>query len=206
MPQVFISYRRADSAPDAGRLTDSLRHLLGRGAVFRDVGSIPPGDNFDTALDEALKCARAVIVLIGPDWLAELSRRQSLPERDFVRLEVSRALQGARRVIPVLLRGAQLPPQDALPQDLQAIRRKEAITLHDEQWDAGVESLAQAIGKPYKWGALALRAAGLTVALLVAALGLLRSLNVLQARNLILVAIAAYAVAEVIAAMRGKGR
>jgi hypothetical protein len=206
MPHVFISYRRSDSAPEAGRLADSLRHLLGAQAVFRDIVAITAGSNFDSALDEALKQARIVIVLIGPQWLAELHKRQALPERDFVRLEVAHALQAERRVIPVLLRGAELPSTEALPPDLQSLTRKQAIVLRDDLWDAGIERIVQAIGKPYKWGALALRAVGMLAAVTVAVLGTMGNANILVARDVILAVMATYAVVEVIAARRGKGR
>jgi hypothetical protein len=207
MPQVFISYRRSDSAPEANLLTRSLGEQLGDSCVFRDIMDIVGGDNFDTALDDALKRADAVVVLIGTTWLSALQHRQALPERDFVRLEVAQALQGPCRVIPVLLRGAEMPRADALPPDLQALTRKHAVELSDgKHWDLGVEDILQAVGKPYKWGALGLRAAGVLVATTVAVLGLLPNANILQARNLILAVMASYAVGEAIAALRGKGR
>src|SRR5262245_34203605 len=41
--QVFISYRRDDSAGIAGRIYDRLIQEFGRNAVFKDVDSIPLG-------------------------------------------------------------------------------------------------------------------------------------------------------------------
>ena len=46
MSQIFISYRREDSAGYAGRLRESLERRLGKGAVFRDVDALEPGQDF----------------------------------------------------------------------------------------------------------------------------------------------------------------
>jgi hypothetical protein len=46
MPEIFLSYRRADAAGTAGRLFDRLSQHFGTGQVFRDIDSIEAGDNF----------------------------------------------------------------------------------------------------------------------------------------------------------------
>ena len=43
MPKIFISYRRDDSAAQAGRLYDRLEGHFGQGQVFMDVDAIKPG-------------------------------------------------------------------------------------------------------------------------------------------------------------------
>jgi hypothetical protein len=43
MVQVFLSYRRDDARPDAGRLYDGLEAALGRDHVFMDIDTIPLG-------------------------------------------------------------------------------------------------------------------------------------------------------------------
>src|SRR5918997_1295290 len=43
---VFISYRRDDSAPYAGRLGDALSRSFGAGEIFRDIDRIKPGERF----------------------------------------------------------------------------------------------------------------------------------------------------------------
>jgi hypothetical protein len=172
MKDVFISYRRSDSLGEAGRLFDALSEHLGHGVVFRDVAGIAPGENFDVALDDALRRAGVVLVLIGPGWSTELQQRSTRSERDFVRLEISRALATQLRVIPVLLRGAGLPAPADLPDDMQALLRKQALSLRDEAWDVDVNRLAEAIGKPYRWRGLALRAA-MTIPTAIVAIGFL---------------------------------
>ena len=157
MPIVFLSYRRNDTGGEAGRLTDALQYKLGQRLVFRDVISISPGDQFDTALEKQLAIAKVVLVLIGTTWLGELQRRLAEEGTDFHRVEVATALRERKRVIPVLLRGAALPPPAALPEDLQALTKCQAITIRDESWTADIERLIDAIGHPYRWDLLFIR-------------------------------------------------
>jgi len=70
MPTVFISYRRDDTAGEAGRLADDLSERFGRSRVFIDVDSIPLATNFEDRIHAALDSCRVVFVLIGDQWLA----------------------------------------------------------------------------------------------------------------------------------------
>jgi len=172
VPQVFISYRRIDSAEQAARLASELQRHLGEDAVFFDIDSLRPGENFDTALERALSAAQIALVLIGPRWADELQRRLALPDRDFVRVEVAGALQGGLRVVPVLLGGAALPAAASLPEDLRALPRRQAFELPAAGWEARVDRLAESIGKPYRWGWLGARALTAVVLAVFALVGL----------------------------------
>jgi hypothetical protein len=196
MARVFISYGRSDGAPDAGRLTDALVRPLGQGSVFRDVAGITPGDDFEQALEEGLRRTRVALVLLGPAWLAELQRRLALPERDFVRIEVARVLKSGHRVVPVLLRGATLPPAEDLPGDMKALSRRQAMTLRDEAWDADVKRLVAVIGTPYSWWALAARAAVFLLAALVLVRWSMADAAMEEVRLVLGVALGGYALAE----------
>jgi hypothetical protein len=125
--------------------------------VFRDVVSIFPGDQFDTVLEKQLAIAKVVLVLIGTMWWEELQRRLAEEGTDFHRMEVATALRWGKRVIPVLLRGAALPPPAVLPEDLLALTKCQAITIRDESWTADIERLIAAIGYPYRWDLLFVR-------------------------------------------------
>jgi len=167
MPTVFLSYRRSDTGGEAGRLADTLQHKFGRRFVFRDVVSISPGDQFDTVLETQLAAAKVVLVLIGTTWLEELKRRLTEEKTDFHRVEVATALRRGKRVIPVLLKGATLPPLSELPEDLLQLTKRQSITIRDESWTADADRLIDAIGRSYRWDLLALRIA---VALVLAIL------------------------------------
>ena len=65
---VFISYRREDSAGDAGRLYDWLARRFGAERVFRDVNTLLPGTNFGARIEEAISSCGALLAVIGPGW------------------------------------------------------------------------------------------------------------------------------------------
>ena len=66
---VFISYRREDTAGYAGRLYDRLKAAF-PGQVFIDVGEIPPGADFVKAIGEHIEGCAALIALVGNNWTA----------------------------------------------------------------------------------------------------------------------------------------
>ena len=123
---VFICYRREDSTAQADALTAALTPLFGAETVFFDTDSITLGAPFPARIASALTRASAVLVVIGPRWLAILKERMKLPDLDPVRREVSTALQprpgsALPLVIPVLWGGAKMPKADELPADLAAL-------------------------------------------------------------------------------------
>jgi hypothetical protein len=176
MSQIFISYRREDSAGYAGRLRESLERRLGKGAVFRDVDALEPGQDFVDTIAVRLRDAKACLVLIGREWLdAEdaSGRRRLAQQNDYVRLEIATALeQPNMRVIPVLVEGTRMPATEELPETIQGLARRQAVSLRDESWDTDVQRFVSALDKRswlerYRL-ALAASAAALVVALVLA--------------------------------------
>lgn len=147
MSTIFLSYRRDDSAGFAGRLSDELEAKLGAGSVFRDVDDIRPGEDFVAAINSQLDEVSVVLVMIGPHWLSTDANGQRRLDQadDFVRLEIQAALQSAKPVIPLLVGGATMPPEAALPPELAGLARRQAITLLDADWKADVARLVQDI-------------------------------------------------------------
>jgi hypothetical protein len=146
---IFLSYRRDDSAGHAGRLTDVLEAALGDEAVFQDVEAIAPGTDFVDAIDKAIGRCQAVLVLIGPDWIgardAQGNRRLD-SDSDFVRLEIVRALERGIRVVPVLVGGAKMPSQVELPPPLRPLARLQAFEISDGRWAYDTGQLITALG------------------------------------------------------------
>ncbi len=196
MPTVFLSYRRSDTGGEVGRLADSLTHKLGRKVVFRDVSDIPPGAAFAEVLEKELAAAKLVLVLIGPAWIGELEQRLKQPDIDYLRVEVATALSMGKRVIPVLLKGAALPPVDALPEDLVSLAKRQAMTMREESWSTDVDRMIDAIGRPYRWDLLALRACIAFVAIVVAVPALGPQLAVDRARCLMWTLLGIYGLIE----------
>lgn len=140
---IFISYRREDSAGHAGRLFDYLKYRLGNRQMFMDMGRIDPGVDFHSAITEALARCGALIVMIGPRWLAARDERGTRLDQpnDWVRVEIEIALKRRLRVIPVLIGGARPLTPEQLPSSLAPLARLQAIELHDSSWDTDVDRL-----------------------------------------------------------------
>jgi TIR domain-containing protein len=144
---IFINYRRDDSAGHAGRLFDGLsNHFPGR--LFMDVDTIAPGIDFVEAIEQAVGACKVLIVVIGREWLtlknAAGSRRID-DSADFVRLEVETALARNIRIIPVLVEDAPPPRPEDLPPSLARLARRNAIELSDARWGYDVDRLAHTI-------------------------------------------------------------
>ena len=149
MPHIFISYRREDSAGQAGRLSDWLCAAFGASHVFMDVDDIPLGENFPATLRRNVEAADVALVLIGPRWLAaadEQGRRRLDSEGDFVRREVAEALASGKRVVPVLLNDTPMPAERDLPEPLRALALCQAFELTDARFDRDVATLIEDLG------------------------------------------------------------
>ena len=109
MARIFLCYRREDSAGYAGRLCESLERRLGKGEVFRDVDTIRAGQDFVDTIQARLRDCRALLVLIGREWLdaADGSNRRRLDqEGDYLRQEIVTGLASPSvLVVPVLVEG-----------------------------------------------------------------------------------------------------
>src|SRR5690348_1375456 len=88
---IFISYRREETAAQAGRLYDRLSDRFGEDRVFMDVDSIAIGVDFTEAIREAVSKCDILLALIGRDWPAiadsKGTKRLDNPD-DFVRVEI----------------------------------------------------------------------------------------------------------------------
>ncbi|HVO69347.1 MAG TPA: PKD domain-containing protein [Aggregatilineaceae bacterium] len=136
MARIFISYRRTDSQTITGRIYDRLLQAFGGPqAVFKDVDSIPLGVDFRAYLDQQIAGCDAVLVIIGPRWLAiadEAGRRRLDSPDDFVRLEIEFALRRKRPVVPVLVGGAAMPAETGLPSSLRPLAYRNAAVVRDD--------------------------------------------------------------------------
>ncbi len=149
MAHTFISYLREDSAGYAGRLRESLERRLGGDAVFRDVDTLQPGQDFVDAIMARLRECRVFIALIGREWLDArdaAGRRRLDQPHDYVRLEIASALARPELlVVPVFVEGAAMPEPDQLPEDIRVLGRRQAVSIRDETWDSDVDRLASVI-------------------------------------------------------------
>jgi tetratricopeptide (TPR) repeat protein len=144
MADLFISYRRGDSAY-ALLLYDRLSASFGRRRVFRDVETIKPGRYFDEAIRSELKRARAVVAVIGPEWLRALARLKD--RNDWVRKEIVLALKYRRRLFPVLVGGVEMPKAAKVPRVTVDLTRANAVTLTDATFHRDVDALVEALSR-----------------------------------------------------------
>ena len=149
MGGVFISYRRDDTAPYAGRLRDRLTAVFGSDQIFRDVDRVAPGERFPVVIERAVGSCDAFIALIGRQWLAaegEGGRRRLDDPRDYVRQELAAALRREDvLVIPVLVEAAEMPDPDDLPEDLAPLAERNALVMSDLRWDDDINRLVEAL-------------------------------------------------------------
>ena len=133
---IAISYRREDSTGITGRIYDRLQGEFGKPNVFMDFDSIPYGVDFREHIAQTLDRAKVVLVIIGPEWVGQKSRklRRIDDPGDFVRIEVATALQRHIPIIPVLVNNAKMPTAEALPTDIAELAFRNGLLL-----DSGID-------------------------------------------------------------------
>jgi hypothetical protein len=127
---VFISYRRADTAEPATFLYESLKRRLPGGHVFRDIDSIPYGLDFVSVIRDELRHCDVFALMIGPLWMESIKKEDP---NDFVRLEIEAAFSIGIPVVLVLVGNAEVPDFDALPKSLVGIRGSRICSMKDDQ-------------------------------------------------------------------------
>src|SRR5262245_33702476 len=144
---IFITYRRKDSAPAAGRLRDRLAADLGEDRIFFDIDSIDLGQNFRDVVASVLESCSVVLVVIGSSWLShdESGKRRIDDDTDVHRVEIVTALRSDVRVIPLLVDGASMPAIAELPVDLKDLASRNALSITHDSFSRDVEVLERAI-------------------------------------------------------------
>lgn len=150
--QIFVSYRRADSKYVVDRIRDRLIAAYGDDAVFRDIESIPLGQNFSNVLDEATATCNVMLVVIGPQWAgitdAQGNKRLFDPG-DFTRIEVETGLAHKEiLVIPVLVMNAMMPGPNDIPESMRDLLFRNAISVrNDPDFTPDMQRLIQGIDR-----------------------------------------------------------
>jgi len=134
LSRVFISYHRADSEADAGRLGDTLKRRLGAERVFTDVTDIAFGANWERVVEHTLQGSVALLLVAGPAWKLT----------DPLTYEVGAALDAGISIVPILVRRASWATlTEALPSKLESLRKFNAVALDHGTWDIDVEPLVK---------------------------------------------------------------
>jgi hypothetical protein len=149
--RIFLSYRREDSAGQAGRVSDRLVREFGDGCLFMDVSGIPLGVDFVKRLTEEVASCDVLLAMIGPRWIdirdENGDRRLDNPD-DFVRIEIRAALQRAIPLIPILLDGTKIPKANLLPEDVRALAVRNGLDLRHASFHADLDRLVRELKPP----------------------------------------------------------
>ena len=116
--------------------------------VFMDVSAIEAGRDFRKAIEEGVVQCGVLLVLMGPEWLHAKDKsgvRRLDDPSDFVRIETASALKRDIPVIPVLVRGAQMPRAEQLPDELKELAYRNCVELTHPRWRSDINLLIEAL-------------------------------------------------------------
>lgn len=137
---IFISYRRADSQDFAGRLHDSLSDTF---EVFFDTeGGIAYGEVFPLALENGIKKADLVLMVIGKKCCEEFKAKEK--ETDFVKEEIVLAHKLGKHILPILMQDVEEFP-NCFPKPLAFVETLNAYPFGRGEFSMYIENLCQKI-------------------------------------------------------------
>lgn len=146
--KIFINYRRGDDPGFAGRLFDRLEQHFSQDQIFIDVDHIAPGLDFVHVLEDQVNKCDVLLAIIGKGWIDardEFGARRLESTADFVRIEIEAALKLRKRVIPVLVNGAEMPRADQLPETMKELAVRNAVRLTYERFRSDAQGLIKAL-------------------------------------------------------------
>jgi len=146
---IFISYRISDSEDLVSRLDSDLTLEFGQENVFRDKSRLAGGDVWTEVLEANAKDRKVMLVVIGNSWQSAVAAEgdwKGIPRLmnpdDWVRKEITLALDAGNTVIPVFRNGAQMPPQGWLKNcGLERLYQQQAIEIRSSQYSEDLSKL-----------------------------------------------------------------
>jgi hypothetical protein len=146
---IFISYRRDDNPGFTQAIYLRLEQEFPGESLFMDVeGQIKPGDDYVAVLTEWVARCDVLLAIIGARWVGikdEDGNRRLEKENDFVRVEITSALDLGKRVIPVLVNEAKMPRAGDLPPPLKPLVRRNAVAIRPTRFKADSQGLINAL-------------------------------------------------------------
>ncbi len=156
---LFICYRRRDSQSMTRHIHDALTTRFGKESVFWDIGDIPPGVDYVEYIEKQLSECSVLLAVIGQRWLTffpRTDRNRPNEEVDFVQLEITKAIQLQKDVLPVLVDGATMPSASQMPTGLEKLATLNGLEVRsgrdfDRDMTELVEHLAERVGAASDW-------------------------------------------------------
>src|ERR1019366_4205639 len=137
------------------RLDGDLTREFGHDLVFRDKSRLQKGHDWDQALEHNAKSRRVMLVIIGATWRSAADEDgdwQGAPRlfnpKDWVRKEITLALDEGNIVIPVFLNGAAPPSEGWLTNcQLQRLHKKQGVQLRTNDYKNDLANLIAELRK-----------------------------------------------------------
>ena len=138
--QIFISYRRDGGDTTAKLICETLKN---KGfSVFYDFDTLK-GGFFDERILTAIEECNDVVLVLPPHALD-----RCVNEDDWVRREISHALEHGKRIIPVMLKGFEFPKN--MPSDIAEIARYNGVLFMMEYFDAAIGKIIEKLSPATK--------------------------------------------------------
>jgi hypothetical protein len=141
--KIFINYRHADASGWARALYTELVKAFDRDDVFFDVESLRPGVDWLDEIQSHGSESAIFLALIGTRWAEMMRSRAGQPDEDEVRNELHLAIRSGATIIPTLVDGAESPPPNKVPRDLQQVLARQAFPLRPESFQPDVGRLIE---------------------------------------------------------------
>ena len=172
---IFISYRR--SSYDLANLIATRLKAAGY-AVFFDIEALRAG-KFNEQLYEVIDNCKDFISVLPPNALD-----RCVNEDDWVRLEICRAMQKGKNIVPVMLNGFTWP--NPMPKGMEELCNYQALTASSvEYFDLAMERLQKQylISRPHLQLHKLMKMAGVVVASLAVVVALLWGVFMMLSRD-----------------------
>lgn len=138
---IFLSYRRASTADITERIYDKLVASFKPRIIFKDVNSIPAGIDFRKHIDQSLNKTKVFVLIMGDQWVNELEESP-----DYVQIEIETALLHGVPIVPVLIKKADMPDENMLPDAIKSVVYRNAVRVRsDPDFENDVDRLIGAI-------------------------------------------------------------
>mgnify|MGYP000102410982 CR=1 FL=1 len=139
--EIYISYRRNDTAAEARQLYQALARRYDRQTVVMDIEAIAVGETIVSRLAQILGEAKVFIVIIGRRWADGFHGERAGRNPDFVQMEIERALARGIAIIPVLVAGASMPSETEIPSSLAGLLLVQSAILRRDRFEDDVRRL-----------------------------------------------------------------
>lgn len=123
---IFISYRRDGGDLTAKFIYDELEKA--GYSVFMDVEKLSSG-KFNTKLLARIEECTDFLLVLPPHALDRCS-----DPKDWVRIEVEHAIQANKNIIPISLRGFNMPEKEALPESMRGLPDYNRIEANNQNF------------------------------------------------------------------------